>query len=188
MDTNISIPKVAMCSKARSGSSMMMAILEAGGLIVDKEQEPEPIILELMRNPYGLKENRQNILSNNFHNSFKLLDHTKFSMLPSDYKIIYLNRPVAECLASWNDVISRFAEKGAIMNPVCLTNCTNSHNSWNNILLTTPSYLTIQYNLLFSDTTNEIKKIATFLNTQNFIFNETLAANAIDKNLYINRG
>jgi len=64
----MNIPRICLCGQARSGTSMMMRVLQAGGLIIDQE-DVDTDILALLRNPYGLFENRTNIINNDSDSS-----------------------------------------------------------------------------------------------------------------------
>lgn len=166
---------------------MMMHVLEAGGLTVDKSsKEPEEIVLKLMRNPNGIRENYPNNQARIFVNSFKLHDVSVFPDVPRDYRVIFISRPLSAILASWEAVIAAFEGVGAPFDRSCLDRARQQNAAWRDIL-TTASALVLDYDHVCFDPKGACAMIAEYINTENFAFNVVEAAAVVDASLYIRR-
>ena len=184
------IPRVVLCSQARSGSSMMMRLLQAGGLTVDFSPETDQA-KAFYRNPYGLFENRAGILAGQFVNSFKLLDPTQFTNVPTDYKIIFIQRNLTAILASWQEIATRGTAEGRdltawLASVIALAN--TNKTAWATILAANPTVLVLDYNTVCSNPNIAAQTIANYLNTSTFTFDTQAAAATIDTTLFVNRG
>ena len=164
---------------------MAMYMLEAGGLVVDKDPEPDPIRQAQFRNPYGFREARLTNLAGVFVNSIKLLDPTLFPNLPADYKLIWMGRPLSEILASWNDVIVAVAGARFWEDPIARAKTVNAQ--WAAILPTMNNPLVLDYDTVVADPLAAANQIGAFVNTADFTFNAAAAAAVVDTTLYINR-
>jgi hypothetical protein len=185
----MTIPRVCLCAQARSGSSMMMHVLQEGGLIVDKELEIENRN-NLFRNPNGLFENRINIVKGIFNNSFKLLDPSLFHTVPLDYKFIFINRPLTAILASWEELVNRGISEGRDLiefRNTVLEKANINKSAWVNILTANPNILIFDYDTVCSNPSEMAITLSTYINTTEFKFDELKAANVIDKTLYSGR-
>jgi hypothetical protein len=186
-------PKVCLCGQARSGTSMMMRVLDFGGLVIDTEDNYSEAIQEtrnaIYRNPYGIYENRESILKKEFINSFKLVDSTRFIDVPSDYKFIFINRPFEQILKSWMDVCARMEAQGREIEKWkenVLARVNKNREQWR-LILEKKQMLLLEYNEVVADPDKMASAIAAYIDTDNFSFNVKNAIKAIDKNLYINR-
>jgi hypothetical protein len=184
-----SIPRVAVIGQGRSGTSMLCRMLEFGGLIFDKQPDNQDRNY-LFRNPYGLYENHPMLIKNQFVNSLKNFTPSRVSLLPSDYKLIFIGRPLSEILASWNEIADRAIAEGRDVTQWridALANANSKYTEWQTLLPTLPNYLSLEYNTVISDPQTAVGSIATFLNTADFTFDSATALTAIDNSLYIKR-
>jgi hypothetical protein len=184
----MSIPRIALCAQARSGSSMMMEALEAGGLFVDKSDEPDALILELFRNPRGLFENSKETSKGIFNNTVKVLQLNQIANIPADYKLIFLNRSFNEILASWQQVIATGTVQGRDMTKVDYIGVARERNTlWETVRAATTNKLELEYNAVVADPLTAMTAISAYVNTPDFTFNVDEAVKVIDANLYIKR-
>ena len=181
------IPKVALCTQTRSGSSMMMMVLEAGGLIVEKPSKPEdPNSLKRLRNPYGtfeigMKGGFQGIVG-----STKFMNPRSFDSIPATYKKIYLFRDVEEIIRSWDEVWAR----GGIVNPNrdrILQACRDDQRDWLAVIAKHPEILRLEYNEVCADPAKAVQKLGDYLDSSDFHFDKVKAEAAIDRSLYRDR-
>ena len=185
------IPRVCLCAQPRSGSSMMMRVLQAGGLVIDYvERTNDSTSLAIMRQPYGFFENREAILANNYVNSFKLLDPTKFADVPTDYKFIFIDRNLTAIINSWKAIIDAY--NNLTSSPLTYNQkieiATQRNTDWNSILAANPNlFLKLDYDVVATDPAAMANSVAQYINTTEFTFDEASAAAAFDLTLYINR-
>jgi hypothetical protein len=182
------IPRVIVLGQARCGTSMMMRILQAGGLTVDTQPEPDNLGLEVYRNPYGIMESPQQVKDGNFINSIKCHNPDKISLIPSDYKFIYITRPYEEITASWLSVGERAAAQGRDVSKInWVGDCTHRYNQWQSASIPTDS-LHLDYNWVCQNPVSASQEIAKLVNTNTFTFNVISASMMVDTSLYIKIG
>ena len=169
----------------------MMRVLQAGGLTVDTESKIlDPFTAQMMREPYGMFENFQAVQRGVFVNTFKLIDHSKFSLVPSDYKFIFIGRTLAEIEASWTAIsgIYNTLENASFPIDQKLAEVEAGYAAWQAILAANPSlFLKLDYDSVFAGTDLMASSIASFIDTASFNFNQSAASAAVDQTLYIKR-
>jgi len=195
MATNIpiqtpNIPRVCLCGQARSGTSMMMRVLQAGGLTIDTDgREADSTTIQIFRQPYGFFENIYGINNEIFVNSFKLLKVAKISQVPADYKFVFIKRDLAKIKASWAAMGQVYQTLGGHF-PTSdrQIEAEDKYNKWQVILAANPDlFLILDYDQICADPASMATNLANYLNTAAFTFNQANAINAVDTNLYINR-
>ncbi len=190
---NPNIPRVCLCSQGRSGSSMMMRVLRAGGLIVDVQSDDftSQKDLELLRNPYGTFESSATVFSGVFANSVKMLRPELFTTIPKDYMIIFITRDIKGITASWNQVIGTGISQGRNMATIdYVAHAIDRKSKWDSIIASNPNFLHLDYDTVCSNPQAMAQSVATYLQTPQFpkfTFNQVAAALAVDTSLYINR-
>ena len=193
------IPRVCVCSPSRSGSSMMMRVLQEGGLTIDTDGDSiDPVNSAMFREPYGMFEYTDGIAAGNFVNSFKLIKPAAFSTVPTDYKFIWAGRALAEIEASWDAIIAQYSLLPNVtqdnINQMGLnkTQAVNRYNAWQTILAANPTlFLQLDYDQTCQNPAAMAQSVANFIQSSqfpNFTFDQVAAAAAVDTNLYINRG
>ncbi len=115
-------PTIIVSGLPRSGTSMMMQMLEAGGIepVSDREREPDD------DNPRGYYEHEaikklgadQSVLHNTGGKSAKVI-HRLLTHLPGGqhYAIVLLHRNIDEVLASQQAMLDRLGRDGAKLDP-----------------------------------------------------------------------
>jgi hypothetical protein len=180
-------PRVCLCGQGRSGTSMMMRVLRAGGLTLDVEPELPPEALAALRNPHGVFENRKQLLratGEKFVNSFKLIDPTLFARVPADYRVIFISRPLEQILKSWEEVANRLGNKTA---EVYRSHARTHNAAWGEVVSKLTGVLVLDYNAVAADPAKMARSVAGYLDTHLFAFDQAAAAAAVDTALYINR-
>lgn len=176
----------------RSGTSMMMKILETGGIEVmtdgvRKADEDNPhgyyeyeMVKKIGYDTGWQKEARGK--------AFKMISQLLFELPPDeDYKVIFMKRKMHEILASQNKMLDRRGSSRGGVSDEKMGEFFNNHLSkimkWieerENI-----SVLYIEYSNFFINPYKEIATINQFLNNR---LNEEKAVTAIDESLYRNR-
>jgi hypothetical protein len=169
---------------------MMMEVLQAGGLIIDESPRAAQLTLDLMRLPNGMHENHQNIVAGKFENSFKLANIRYLDSVPDDYRFIFMGRALPKILASWNAVIERFAEHQADVTTLIAARdkAESQYPRWQKILTDNATkFLVLDYDTVVKDPTKEIARVASWVNTTEFKFDEKAAAAVVNPEVYINR-
>ena len=169
---------------------MMMRVLQAGGLTVDQVGTPlDPFTATMMREPYGMFENFPGVKALQFINSFKLIDSTKFSSVPADYKFIFIGRSLAGIEASWNAIAAVYNTLPNAAFPIAekLAAVQAGYNAWQVILNANPNlFLKLDYDTVCANPAGMAAAVAAFIDTDSFSFNQS-AASAVDLTLYIQR-
>ncbi len=176
----------------RSGTSMMMKILEAGGMeiVTDnirKANEDNPHgyyeyekVKEIKKDTSWLKETRGK--------AFKMISQLLYD-LPSDenYKVIFMRRDMNEILASQKKMLERMGNSEGEISDEKMGKFFNKHLSqlteWfeerENI-----DVLFVNYNALVVNPDEQIKPLCQFLNDKLLV---EQAVKVIDQSLYRNR-
>ena len=170
----------------RSGTSLMMQILEDAGfdLCYDDKRKPD------IHNPKGYLELEDgkiiiSLMDNTFDKSkyqnrvIKITSYGIPMLEGNDYQVIYMMRNLDEVIDSQNKMVnenfSRHMDLHTILNKMNIASI--NHMEDNNI-----EYILIDYNKLLTDPENEIKKLSDFLGKD-----ISKSIRVIDKNLYRNR-
>ncbi len=176
----------------RSGTSMMMKILEAGGMEVvtdgiRKADEDNPHgyyeyekVKEIKEDTSWLKETRGK--------AFKMISQLLYD-LPSNesYKVIFMKRKMNEILASQKKMLERMGNNKDDISDEKMGEFFNKHQSKIMECMDERKYmdvLYINYNDILENPGEQIKILNQFLNDK---LNAEKAVNAIDKSLYRNR-
>jgi hypothetical protein len=186
-------PIVIVSGLPRSGTSMMMKMLEAGGImpLTDKIREADT------DNPKGYYEFER----------VKQLDKGDTAWLPDaqgkvvkiisallkhlpadyEYRIIFMRRNMPEILASQRKMLIRRGEDADNMNDETMTSLFEKHlKSTMQWIESQPnvSVLYVHYSDMLADPIPQIKKINEFVGSR---LNETAMTTVVDPNLYRNR-
>ena len=176
----------------RSGTSMMMQILEFGGMKVvtdniRKANEDNPYgyyeyekVKEIKEDTGWLKETRGK--------AFKMVSQLLYD-LPSDenFKVIFMKRKMNEILASQSKMLERMGSRKDGTSDVKMGEFFNKHLLKVIDWMESRKYidvLYIDYNDLLINPDEHIKTLNRFLN---YKLNEEKAVKVIDKSLYRNR-
>ena len=176
----------------RSGTSMMMQILESGGMkiVTDnirKANEDNPYgyyeyekVKEIKEDTGWLKETRGK--------AFKMVSQLLYD-LPSDenFKVIFMKRKMNEILASQSKMLERMGSRKDGTSDVKMGEFFNKHLLKVIDWMESRKYidvLYIDYNDLLINPDEHIKTLNRFLN---YKLNEEKAVKVIDKSLYRNR-
>ena len=170
---------------------MMMRVLQAGGLTVDYvSQRLDSFTSEMMREPYGMFENFPGVRAGLFINSFKLIDYTKFPLVPTDYKFIFIGRAITEIKASWTAIAAIYDGMPNAAFPLSekLSEVDQGFSAWSAILAANADiFLKLDYDSVCSNPRSAAREIGAFVNTPTFTFSEIIASAAVDASLYIKR-
>jgi hypothetical protein len=186
-------PIVIVSGLPRSGTSMMMKMLEAGGImpLTDKIREADT------DNPKGYYEFER----------VKQLDKGDTAWLPDaqgkvvkvisallkhlpadyEYRIIFMRRNMPEILASQRKMLIRRGEDADNMNDETMASLFEKHlQSTMQWIESQPnvSVLYVHYSDMLADPVPQIKKINEFVGSR---LNETAMTTVVDPNLYRNR-
>lgn len=96
MKTNI---KTFVYGQPRSGTSMLMRVLQMGGIEIEYN-EVDDKIKEKFRNPYGLFEKT----NPTYTKAFKCTSPSKLKEIPREFKMIYITRDVEQQAKSWKRI------------------------------------------------------------------------------------
>jgi predicted AlkP superfamily phosphohydrolase/phosphomutase/tetratricopeptide (TPR) repeat protein len=177
----------------RSGTSLMMQMLAAGGMkiLTDEERTPdvdnpkgyyewEPL-KQIGKNPELLDEEGLD------GNAIKCISMLLPKMpLKHNYKVIFMTRPIEEVVASQNAMINRLASKAADLDPEQLQRGLRGHRHeilhW---LKSMPNIevLEVNYPTLVRNAESESKRVRDFLGADLLPHPEKMAA-VIDPSLY----
>jgi tetratricopeptide (TPR) repeat protein len=177
----------------RSGTSLMMQLLEAGGmpLMTDGKRAADA------DNPRGYYEWEaiKQIAKNK-----ELLDEKAVEgcaikcismLLPTmplqhDYKVIFMTRPIAEVVASQHQMVNRLGTKAAELNPEQLRRGLTAHREetlrWLSIA-PHMKFIEIDYSALVRDPQSILSRLVQFLGTEQ-LPNEAAMAAVIDPSLH----
>lgn len=177
----------------RSGTSMMMQMLEAGGLdtLIDEARVPDD------DNPRGYfefeptkKTRRDTSWVDLAGGKVVKLVHLLLLDLPADrsYRVIMMRRQMSEVLISQEKMLTRQGKKGASLSPDKLAAV--FHQQMENVLIhlreqSCFEFLEIQYADVVADAAEQADAINTFLGG---MLDTAAMAAAVDPNLYRNRG
>ncbi len=183
-------PIIVVSGLPRSGTSMMMNLLNAGGidLVVDNIRKADT------DNPKGYFEfekvkqlQKDNTWMANAHNKAVKVISMLLNKLPNNYryKVIFMERNIKEIMASQQKMLARLGngpQNGT--NDIELTKKFNIHLHWiKNWIKKQPhmDVLYVNYNQTIKNPNEVIRKITTFLpntlNAKNMAF-------VVDQNLY----
>src|SRR5205823_15025583 len=154
----------------RSGTSLMMQLLEAGGvpLMTDGERAADVV------NPRGYYEweaikqigKRPELLDDQAVNgrTIKCISMLLPRMpLQHNYKVIFMTRPIEEVVASQQQMVNRLGTKGAELDPEQLARGLRTHrNETRNWLAAAPhiEFIEIDYPQLVREPQREIPRLA----------------------------
>lgn len=177
------IPRICVCCHPRSGSSMLMRMLQFGGLVVRNSLDDKDLMNDY-RNPYGQFEDE--CLTNiSEDGSMKVIPIYILPRVPS-IKLIYLKRSVFEMQASWDEIYQRQAKRGLKTMPRDVAHFMTLYD-WEKEFERRQDILRLEYNSICENPLNAAKQISDFIDTDDFKFDYTKAATAVDKSLYIDR-
>ncbi len=177
----------------RSGTSLMMQLLEAGGmpLMTDGERAAD------VDNPRGYYEweaikqigRRPELLGDQAVNgrAIKCISMLLPRMpLQHDYKVIFMTRPIQEVVASQGQMVNRLGKKAAELDPEQLQRGLTAHREetlrW---LATAPhmKFIEIDYPALVRDPQLIVSRLVQFLGAEQ-LPNETVMAAVVDPSLH----
>jgi tetratricopeptide (TPR) repeat protein len=177
----------------RSGTSLMMQLLEAGGmpLMTDGERAAD------VDNPRGYYEweaikqigKRPELLDDQAVNgrAIKCISMLLPRMpLQHDYKVIFMTRPIEEVVASQRQMVNRLGKKAAELDPEQLQRGLTAHREemlqW---LATAPhmKFIEIDYPALVRDPQSIVSRLVQFLGAEQ-LPNETVMAAAVVPSLH----
>lgn len=176
----------------RSGTSLMMQMLAAGGMpiLTDGERTPDT------DNPRGYCEwERAKLLPKNpaliaeaEGKAVKVISQLLFALSPDyQYKIIFLRRPLAEVLASQSEMIRRRSGAAPVVPEAQIKSAFVSHLSQVNLWLKSKqnaSSLDVEYHDLLADPSTISMKLRDFLSAE---LDVEAMAKQIDPALYRQR-
>lgn len=155
----------------RSGTSLMMQMLAAGGmtLLTDGERHADTDnprgyyewerIKQLPQNPNCIDEAEGRVV--------KVISHLLFALpIRHSYRILFLERPLTEVLASQGEMIRRRGTSGAALSPAALTAALEAHlNQVNGWLLRRPDVQVcrVEYHGVIRDPMRTSEDIQRFL-------------------------
>jgi predicted AlkP superfamily phosphohydrolase/phosphomutase/tetratricopeptide (TPR) repeat protein len=169
----------------RSGTSLMMQMLEAGGMriLTDKERvadidnpkgyyEWEPI-KQIATKPELLDEERLE------GRAIKCISMLLQKMpIKHNYKVVFMTRPIEEVVESQRKMIGRLATKGAELDPEQLQRGLTAHrNEMLTWLKRAPQmeFVEIDYPSLVRDPSPQIARLVEFLGTERLAHSEKMA-------------
>ncbi len=177
----------------RSGTSLMMQMLEAGGVqaLTDSARAPdidnpkgyyewEPI-KQIARKPEVLDEEELD------GRAIKCISMLLQKMpLKHNYKVIFMTRPIEEVVASQRKMVDRLATKGAELDLEQLQRGLTAHrNETLNWLKNAPTceFIEVDYPTLVRDPESVVRRLVEFLGAERLPASENMAA-AVDASLY----
>lgn len=164
--------KIVLVGQPRSGTSMMMRVLEAGG--IDCEYTESKGDKEKFRNIYGFFETP----NPTYTKCFKCWNPSFLSNVPKDWKVIYIERDIESMVNSWKEINKK--------DNVLLEKIQKRRSVIKQILVNGKyEVLMLTYDLIHKAPLKEISKIKEFL--QPIDFNVQKAVKMVDKKLYVNR-
>lgn len=166
--------KIVLVGQPRSGTSMMMRLLEAGG--IDCEYGESKGDKEKFRNIHGFFE----IEKPSYTKCFKCWNPSFLHKVPKDWKVIYIERDVYSILQSWKDVNNKNDLK-KIKEQVEVRRSNIKRILINNSF----DVLKVTYKQVNDNPLEMANKIKDFLHP--IKFNAIKASKMVDKNLYKNR-
>lgn len=170
---------------------MMMRVLQAGGLVVDVEpKQLDDFTKRMMREPYGMFENFSGVQAGRFVNSFKLIDSSKFPLVPADYKFIFAGRSISGIEASWQAIAAVYNSLPNANFPIAekLAKVQAGYVAWQAIVSANfAKFLKLDYDTVCANPAAMAASIAGFINTDSFTFDQSAAIAAVDRSLYIAR-
>ncbi|HEY4283366.1 MAG TPA: alkaline phosphatase family protein [Chthoniobacterales bacterium] len=177
----------------RSGTSLMMQMLEAGGMSImtDREREADA------SNPRGYYEWEE---IKKIGTNPELLDDENLTgraikcitmLLPKlplkhDYKVIFMTRPIEEVFASQKEMMTRLGTKGANLDPEQLQRGLRTHTDEASAWLRRVPHiqvLEVDYPTLVRDPVPQIARIVEFLGAERLPRSAAMAA-VIDPSLH----
>ncbi|MEJ0088525.1 MAG: sulfotransferase [Limisphaerales bacterium] len=179
----------------RSGTSLMMQLIEAGGIPVmtDKQRGAD------VDNPRGYYEweaikqiaKRPDLLDDNVNGcAIKCISALLPALPPRHhYKVIFMLRPIAEVIASQRVMLARLGTGGASLDPGHLERGLRAHREEIRAWAATKPYvqwLEISYPELVRDPAPAIMKLVEFLGKE-YLLNEQAMAAVIDPTLHRHR-
>lgn len=161
---------IIVCSQPRSGSSMLMRILQSGGvdIEVDTARDGEERKKEY-RNPYGMFETMRPTKTK----CFKCFDPGVVKDLKA--KFIYADRSSDGIMASWKSVNAK--------RQMTIEMIERQKASWNKFF-GSREHIVINYDRINTDTRKEVQRIADFIDEP---FDVEEAIKAVDTKLYVVR-
>jgi hypothetical protein len=177
----------------RSGTSLMMQLLEAGGmpLMTDGERVAD------VDNPRGYYEweaikqigKRPELLDDQAvkGRAIKCISMLLPRMpLQHNYKVIFMTRPIEEVVASQQQMVNRLGTKGAELDPEQLQRGLTAHREETLLWLATAphmKFIEIDYPALVRDPQSIVSRLVQFLGAKQ-LPNETVMAAVVDPSLY----
>lgn len=166
--------KIVLVGQPRSGTSMMMRVLEAGG--IDCEYGESKGDKEKFRNIYGFFE----IKKPTYTKCFKCWNTSYLYEVPKDWKVIFIERDIPSIINSWKNVSDK-------NDTVLLEKKIKDGRTRFKQILTDGAYevLRVTYDLMHEEPEKYLNRIKDFVYPTPF--NVKKALKMIDKNLYVNR-
>jgi hypothetical protein len=165
---------IVVCGQPRSGTSMVMRMLEMGGIILNYSQlRNQSDLMQQFRNPYGFFE----MIPPRVEGNFKCIWPKMITEIPLNAKLIRITRQQNEMIASWNAV------RGQPISDERINQIANMKKKWNNALAFR-SYLALDYDTIIANPIITAQNIADFIREP---FDVQAAAKAVDTTLYVDR-
>ena len=165
---------IVVCGQPRSGTSMVMRMLEMGGIPLNYSVvRNRPDLMAKFRNPYGFYEMIPITLTGNF----KCIWPKLVPSIPLTAKLIRITRTQAAMVASWEAV------NGSPLMNARVDQIAKMRTYWDEVLATR-EHLSLDYDVVVSSPQAAAQQISDFIVDPFDVIN---AAKAVDKALYINR-
>ncbi len=168
--------KIVLVGQPRSGTSMIMRMLEAGGIDCEYGDKENKEKQEQFRNIYGFFETPKP----SYTKCFKCWTSSMLKKVPEDWKIIYIERDIPSVVNSWKSVLKKDdvkeREDKIMENRIVIKNLLSKRLS---------NILKLSYNNVHENPLEMAKKIKEFIYP--IPFDEIKASKMVDKNLFIDR-
>jgi hypothetical protein len=159
---------IILCGQPRSGTSMMMRMLQFGGVEIEfSKARDNPTEMQKFRNIYGFFEKIDKPTKTK---CFKCLHYNLAKNTP-EAKIIFIKRDFNQMLKSWDEARPD--------HHITLATLKTVRNEWEKILKNRET-LTLDYDEVQTDPVSTANKLKKFIGE----FNAKEAVKAVDKSLY----
>lgn len=160
---------VILCGQPRSGTSMLMRMLEMGGIEIDKDSVLDnKHRMEKFRNPHGFFETH----TPTYTKSFKAWNPVMIMGAPEGTKFIYIERDIDQVEKSWKDVMGNQEQDS-------MERIRRTRLLWQEIIANRP-HLALKTEEVIKDPLGTAQKIADFIEQP---FNVVNASKAVDTTL-----
>jgi len=171
------INKVVLVGQPRSGTSMMMRVLEFGGVECEYDETRPNQLRKQFRNIHGFYETKEKKPTK----CFKCFTPIRLLDIPEDWRVIFIERKIEGVFESWKQVHKREVKED--MKEQIQDIRTKLHRMLDKFDF---NVLKLEYDDMCKNPAENIEKIREFLLPDEFNAEEALKA--IDGELYVERG